>query len=73
MEREKYNIIDFLKDVSSTFNPNANINEPAFIKKLNSVSDTEALHSDWKAVGNDMDWAMKNYEKKEKYIERKTD
>lgn len=67
---ENYNIFLFLKSVSSIFNPNANINESAFVKKLNSISDTDALYNDWKAVGNDMDWAMKKYENN---LERKND
>lgn len=67
---ENYNIFLFLKTVSSIFKPNANINESAFVKKLNSISDTDALYNDWKAVGNDMDWVMKKYENS---LERKND
>ena len=65
-----YNILLFLKNVSSIFKPNANINESAFVKKLNLISDTDALYNDWKAVGNDMDWVMKKYENS---LERKND
>lgn len=67
---ENYNIFLFLKSVSQFSIQMQIFNESAFVKKLNSISDTDALYNDWKAVGNDMDWAMKKYENN---LERKND